>query len=493
MPSYKNTVAFYCSDFPKTLFPLDVNRFLIENYAGELGKLVYERITHQKKGELTFLPQTRAYAAKPHYHLRRTAKLDPVAEFFIYDLIYRNRAGFAGSGSKHRRSFGYRFIGGEPVSAMNSFREFRQAIKAAMDSFGFCAKFDVSAYFNSIYHHDLVTWFNNVARSEQDSEFFDKFLKQTNSGRSIDCLPHGLYPTKMLGAHFLSFIEHGSRLDSDLTLRFMDDIYIFSDQEADVLRDFVALQHMLGERGLTVNPSKTKIGDVEYVDVEQHVDVLRASLLERRALAVTGSGVDLDAESSGDSLTAEETDYLVNLLRDPEIAEEDAELVLALMRDHSSDVLENLEEFLRRFPNLSKSIFHFCAHVEDKSDVLAVIRSLLASDAELTEFQLFWIAKIFEEYLTELSDVDTIVHRLYEHSNATDLSRAKLLEIKDRRFGLAELREEHLRTGQSGWLSWSSAVGARAEKKRNRNHLLGYFANGSPLNQLIATCVQRAP
>ena len=91
------------------------------------------------------------------------------------------------------------------------------------------------------------------------------------------------------------------------------------------------------------------------------------------------------------------------------------------------------------------------------------------------------------------TDAAEVVHRLYEHPNATDISRAKLLEIKDRRFGLTELREEHLRTGQSGWLSWASAVGTRVEKKKNRNHILGYFANGSPLNELVAQCVQRAP
>jgi hypothetical protein len=168
-------------------------------------------------------------------------------------------------------------------------------------------------------------------------------------------------------------------------------------------------------------------------------------------------------------------------------------LVLALMRDHSTDVLGNLEDFLRRFPYLSKSIFHFCSHVEDKGHLLSIVEALLKSEVELTEYQLFWLAKIFEEYLRQESGAADVVARLYEHPNATDISRAKLLEIKERRFGLAELREEHLRTGHSGWLSWSAAVGTRAEKKKNRNHVLGYFANGSPLNELIAECIQKVP
>lgn len=494
MPSYEKTVEFYLADFPRTLFPMETNRFLVENYAGELGSFVYEKISHKKDGEFSFLPQTRAYAAKPHFHLRRTAKLDPIAEFFIYDLIYRNRTAFARSNSKRRRSFGYRFASGEPQSAMQSFREFRDAIKSALCTYKYCAKFDVSSYFNSLYHHDLVGWFNNIAKTDEDSTFFDKYLKQTNSGRSIDCLPHGLYPTKMIGAQFLSFVENGSRLVSDLTLRFMDDIYVFSDSRNEVLSDFNTLQRMLGDKGLSVNPSKTKLGRVRELDIEEKIDELRESLLERRSLIVTGSGADFDPDDDEViTLTDDEVNYLMDLLKNPEIEEEDAELVLALMRDHSDDVLGNLENFLKRFPNLSKSIYHFCSHIEDKSDLLTVVKSLLKSDAELTEFQLFWLAKVFEEYLTGETGAADVVHRLYEHPNATDISRAKLLEIKDRRFGLAELREEHLRTGQSGWLSWASAVGTRVEKKRNRNHILGYFANGSAINELIAQCVQKAP
>ena len=274
----------------------------------------------------------------------------------------------------------------------------------------------------------------------------------------------------------------------------MDDIYVFSDSRNEVLSDFITLQRMLGDKGLSVNPSKTKLGRVKEVDVEERIDALRESLLERRSLIVTGSGADFDPEEVGDErLTKDESDYLMDLLKNPEIEEEDAELVLALMRDHSGDVLGNLEDFLRRFPNLGKSIYHFCSHIDDKAELLSVVKSLLNSDAELTEFQLFWLAKVFEEYLVGETDAAEVVHRLYEHPNATDISRAKLLEIKDRRFGLTELREEHLRTGQSGWLSWASAVGSTSEKKKNRNHILGYFANGSPLNELVAQCVQRAP
>jgi Reverse transcriptase (RNA-dependent DNA polymerase) len=494
MASYEKTVDFYKTDFPRTLFPLDTNRVLIETSATEIGDFVYGLITHSKESAYTFLPQIKVYAAKPHYHLRRTAKLDPVAEFFLYDLIYRNRSKFPKASPKRRQNFGYRFVSGEAVSAMQAFQEFKEMVKTSLAKYAYCAKFDISSYFNSIYHHDLVIWFNNIAKTEEDAAFFDKFLKQINSGRSIDCLPHGLYPAKMIGSHFLSFVENASWLSSELTLRFMDDFYIFSNQLRDVRADFLEIQRMLGDKGLSVNPSKTKIGSLLDLDFEQQVDKVRNQLLDRRMYVITGSGGDIEAyEDEDEALGEEEVEYLMDLLRNSEIEEEDAELVLTLLRDYGEDVLSYLPMFLERFPNLSKNIYHFCGHIKDQAELLIVIRDFVKSENEITEYQLFWLAKTLETYLLGVAGAGDVLSNLLDHSNATDISKAKILEIPERRYGLGDLREEHLRTGASGWLSWSSAVGSRVEKKRNRNHLLSYFANGSPVNELVARCVQKMP
>ena len=41
---------------------------------------------------------------------------------------------------------------------------------------------------------------------------------------------------------------------------------------------------------------------------------------------------------------------------------------------------------------------------------------------------------------------------LYKHADATDITRAKILEIADHRYGLPEMRETYLREGRSDWL-----------------------------------------
>lgn len=490
MSQYKNTSAFFLNDFPKTLFPLELNRVLVTYASESLGDYIYGKITHNKNSDSTFLTQTKAYASKSGFHLRRTAKLDPIAEFYLYDLVYRNRSRFRKSHRKERENYGYRFESGQPISATLSYQTFKEDVRSAAKEYKYCVKFDVSSYFNSIYHHDLVMWFNTIAETEEDAAFFDKFLKQINAGRSIDCLPHGIYPAKMIGAHFLSFIDNSNRIESSQLLRFMDDFYLFSDSIEAVTGDFLLIQRMLGEKGLSINPVKTKLGDIDHLGLEKKIDDLKLGLLRHRALVVGGSGVDqYDDSDEDENLTEEEIDYLFNLLRSENLEEEDAELVLALMRDKGNDILEFIPIFLQKFPNLSKNIYYFCDRIDDKEAIATLVSEHLLDTKVVTEYQLFWLGKLLETQLLSTNHAAKLLINLFEHQNSTDISRAKILEIPELRFGMADLREEYLRTGASGWLAWASAVGSRKEKKINRNHLLGYFSNGSEMNHIIAQCV----
>lgn len=222
MGSIDKTVEYYLDDFNKSLFPLETNRVVIENAAKELSDYIYQKILNDEEKEHNFLPQVRCYASKHGMHFRRTLKLDPVAEFFIYDLVYRNRVSFIKDFGTRRKSFGHRFEAGKPIPLSKAYREFKKAVASANVEFKYGVKLDIASYFNSLYHHDIVKWFDDGRRSEKDADYLGKFLRQINSGRSVDCLPHGIHPCKVIGAEFLKFVDNSSRLKSELMLRFMD-------------------------------------------------------------------------------------------------------------------------------------------------------------------------------------------------------------------------------------------------------------------------------
>lgn len=486
-----STKQFIIDDQPKTLFPNTTNRLLIEH--GE--KLIREHIVKcflPNEPSYSFLPQQRVHAAKQGLNLRRTVKLDPVAEYYIYDVTYQNRARFRKPYNRSRVHFGYRFVGGKPINPSQSYKGFKTAIAKYTREYRYFISFDVAAYFNCIYHHDLATWFLELGADAHDYENFGQYLREINAGRSIDVLPHGLYATKMIGNDFLRFVDNHHGLRSSQMLRFMDDFYFFSNSLDDIRSDFLLIQQLLGEKSLNLNTEKTSRVEASHTKIDAGIDAIKKKLLDRRRAFITVGYDDSDEEpvevTVKKPLSKAELDYILKLLGQETLEEEDAELILTVMRDHATKVERKLDYIMSSFPNLMKAVFNFCARVPDK-DFLADIILKQLELADQQEYQLFWFAHILEEHLLKTKKASALIAALYSHGRATTISKAKILEISDKRFGLPELREPLLRSGQSDWLSWSAAVGERSLKPAGRNHRLSYFSKGSQMNFLISKIV----
>jgi hypothetical protein len=492
--SITTSAEFFLADYDSTLFPLKLNRLMVEKFSAETLEFIQSECLAPGKG---FMSQHRVYATKRGWFLRPTVKLDPAAEFFMYDFVYRNRSLFSPSLLQNRNVFGYRISGGVPIAGMHSYRDYKSALARCKGKYRHLAYLDVASYFNRIYHHDLTTWWEEAGGHRTDAEILGRFLREAASGRSIDCLPQGIYPSKMIGSAFLNFLENSSRIRCAESVRLMDDFWMFDDDAAILISDFLVAQSLLSDRGLSVNDHKSGIIEKPelQLDLPLNLDEMKIRLLQRRSEELIQGHGYADPDGSEDEeefeLTIEEHEYLLSLLKGGDISEEDAELVLRLMEDHSSDVLEYLPALIRSFPGLAKRMYYFCEKLHDKGEVVTVLLDLVKSGVQVTEYQLFWFGMMAEGYLLKTSKVGSLLMALYDHPNATDISKAKILEIPEKRFGLPDLRDEKLRSGHSDWPAWAAAVGSRAHPKGQRNHLLKYFRKCSPMNRLIGEFVER--
>jgi hypothetical protein len=367
--------------------------------------------------------------SKTRFHLRRTVKLDPPSEFFVYDLVFRNRRCFHADHSPNRSSFGFVFKNGKPISSKTAYQQYRAAISRAKSQYKFGMRFDIASYFNSLYHHDLVSRFREIGAVEEDVNLYGRFLREINSGRSLDCLPHGIHPCKVLGADFLKFIDNSVRIRSQRVIRFLDDFNIFAESEKAIQSDFVLIQELLSERGLFLNEGKTLLASNFGRSMTEEIGEIKTQLLRARRELVDASGIELgdefleeDDENWDDDnvsdeelaeamerfpvetvtdeiegpvdLTQEQTEYLLDLLNDSDIDESDAELALVLLRDHGNDVLEHMGDPLVKFPGLIHTIYQFSSYIDDKSELCNLVLRFLRGEHFVTEYQLFWITKM---------------------------------------------------------------------------------------------------
>ena len=149
------STQFFLSDYDSSLFPLKINRLMVEKFSPETLEFIQSECLAAGKG---FQSQHRVYATKRGWFLRPTVKLDPAAELFMYDFVYRNRSLFTQSPQQNRNIFGYRITGGVPIPGMQSYRDYKSALARCKERYQHHAYLDVASYFNRIYHHDLTTW-----------------------------------------------------------------------------------------------------------------------------------------------------------------------------------------------------------------------------------------------------------------------------------------------------------------------------------------------
>jgi hypothetical protein len=498
--------SFFEYDFGACLFPLTTNLLLVKHHHPALQAYV-AKVLSDSPAHIAdnFLPQTRVHAAKPRNHLRRTVVLDPVATYFIYDLISRNRTAFGNGTKLNRTSFGYTFGKKKPVAVSKAYRDFLKQMDISRAQYDHRISFDIASYFNSIYHHDATNWFAALSGvSGPDANAFGRFFREINAGRSVDFLPQGIYPTKMIGNEFLRFVDLSGEVKSAQLLRFMDDFHLFDDDLQTVVQDFLRIQELLGLKGLNVNPAKTAL-DAWTPSIHAQASAIQeelASIVEgdfpQSKYLGFGSGTDMsdfysEDEEEKESLDDAHVARLHELLMDPRADESDVELILGILHKNTEDVTAHLSSLLARFPNIVKQLHKLAGSVDEKEQLADEILELLKSGAPLIEYQHFWIAVIAEDHLSGTKSFGDLVLKLYERTAEHKIARAKVLEIPDHSFGLKEIRDGHLKTGASDWLAWAAAVGTRSLKRAERNYALKYFSKGSPLNYLVAECVENLP
>lgn len=492
MTNHNKVKEFYLWDYEGTLFPMDTCKLLVEKNSEAISTYI-GRIANPKDKETSFLSQETVYASKTKYHLRRTMKLDPVAEYYLYEMAYKNRKIFRKSTNPKRENFGYIFSEGNPIAIHDSYKDFVAKSDQLKGQYKYFIKFDISAYFNSIYHHDITNWFSAQKTTQADVELFGQYMREINTGFSIDFLPHGLYPSKMLGSHFLSFMDHSELIKSEHMIRFMDDYMLFSDSKDTLIKDFQTIQKGIGQKSLNLNADKTVLFSDKETSVKEEINGIKKQIMEKIFIGSgsgSGSGMDFgEYEEQLRDLSTEEIAYLINLLNEDTATDHEASLILDCIHEHTTEFHTHIPDFIYKFPHLSKKIYHKCSDVTETSALAEKLVELLENAHTLNEYQLFWIAKIAEKYLLDANSVGKLLALLYEHKDATTISKAKILEIPESRFGMPEWREVHLKNGSSGWLAWASAAGMRNDTKQSRNYLMGYFSKVSPINKLISDCI----
>jgi len=323
-------------------------------------------------------------------------------------------------------------------------------------------KCDISHFFNSLYHHDIPKQLQLGGLELSEVNVLARALRWISAGRSVDCLPQGLYPTKMIGSYVLVPIDNDTRITSAQLFRVMDD-YILRDESAARLEDdFHQIQMLFGNLGLGVNEGKTRMPDAAGADDEDDISGGEMTLGERATVGVV----------SGEKI----------------------ELGLRFSRREAatSSDLPAIVRSVLRYPDLIKRFALWCRMVPDAQELARVLAAEIAlakreMGRTLTDYQLFWLAHIADERLADASTMGDIITFILD-STSSVIVRARALEIPIQKFNLPARREHYMKSG-SCWEQWCAGIGMLKSPTASRNQLAKYIKNDGEMGRLMAEVV----
>ena len=235
----------------------------------------------------------------------------------------------------------------------------------------------------------------------------------------------------------------------------------------------MVLQQLLGEKALFLNKKKTQFGSKDLDFEERKLDRIKISLLQKReACGYEKSNKDV-------CLEPEEIDYLKNIIQSSDVAEEDVELALSLMKQDKKVASILIELVFQYYPNLIKDLYRHLAEIQDNGELWTTINKRVSSNF-ISEFELFWLVRIILDiYEFDQESVDMLL-KIFEHHCASPIVKSAILEFTDNRFGFCELKEKQLRSGSGGIIIISAIAGLEKLEKAKRNQLYKYVSNTSP-------------
>ena len=475
---------FIDKDYLKTLFPLGSVKFFAKYCMDDILMYINREIFKEGADSNSFIMQPLVYALKDNRHVRQTFLLEPFAQIFLYDFVYRNKTSFIMKINENRKSFGYSF-NDDKYNSSDEFKKFTEKKYELKSRYEYMGKIDITNCFNNIYHHDIVSYISMLI-NQDESKKIGKFLREINGGRSTNCMPQGLFPAKVIGNFYLSFIENSRELKCEYIIRFMDDIYLFSNDQQIIIDDILIIQRLIGEKGLYLNEEKTKVQKCKEDIEKSEIEDSKKSLLQKRRQIIngyTGEVEDIDVID----FTSEETDYLKHKLEDAKhLSDEDIELLLSVLSASEEESKVLIELVIHNFPHLTKNLYFSVKRnlMYLNQDIIQLLEEFIVTKKNIQEFQLFWITKILIDLTIINEHIADILFNVYKHNSSTNVVKCLILELQENNYGLLDLKKNVVR-GNAFELVISALVGLISLEKGNRNQIYKYVGRFNPMFKVV--------
>jgi len=309
--------------------------------------------------------------------------------------------------------------------AHESWSRFQTKMASLCASEGYIVKTDIANYFERIPQHHLVNLMSAAKCPTEVVNLLEEMLLAFQERDSYGII-QGVFPSDVLGNFFLAEFDGYCDIHQIPSARYVDDMYLYFESEAEAQRGLIELIERLRKDGLHLNEYKSGIRTThEVLREETEVDVLFEAAREEVREGLVGyttSGYGFTAEWEWEEPEHEEelelaaTERLYSARIDyPEQSEKIERFCLPLLRaigsDHAVDaVLKNL---LKK-PHLA-SYYHayLSRFVGADKEIVTALESVIQNPGLMIDYQrMYLLGSLFSAGSIKAATVNTALQWL---------------------------------------------------------------------------------
>ena len=292
------------------------------------------------------------------------------------------------------------------------FHQFEEAMIDKSEKYKYCIKTDVTSFFETIYQHFVISQLDAINIQKPMISLLEKALLAWREDKSYGLL-QGMYPSDLYGNYYLTQIDYFLELKQFDFIRFVDDIYIFSNSDYELRKILVEICNTLRQQSLYLNESKTWFNtskkicsqQMEFDELFNEVTQMLDSMTDddRKNFFDNAYGFQCDwdedevKEVNVNEIDGFRLDVLEELYAQKNAACYQKDTIIKfclplLTKSHSMMPFPTIKEDLHTYPHLTKFYSAYLATIDkDNPIITSKIEEILIENHFIFQYQQMWL------------------------------------------------------------------------------------------------------
>lgn len=385
-----------------------------------------------------------------------------------------------------------------------SYNKFKDFIQKNAESYDFCLQMDVACYFESINQHFLINLIDRLGIKRPIVKLLEESLSSWTQANSYGII-QGLISSDLLGNFNLTNLDYFFKIKGFNYCRYVDDIYVFHNNECKLRKLLVEVCNKLRKQGLFLNESKTQLKESKHILFQETEfdrmfneinEMLNTVFVDDSSFFEARYGFQIEWDEEPEEVIEVEgfrLDLIEQLYEKRNEANWQRDKIIKFCfplfsKAQSQYPIDTIEIEIFNYPYLAKYYCNYLATIErENSEITKLIEGLLFSKKLIYEYQSLWLfSSLLYRHKVSAEVIDLAVRTVGDkHKHETIRAICSILISK---FGsgmqLRALRDEY-ENEPSNYVKSAILYGTRYFSKDERRACHSAWSGHSELNTLI--------